>query len=80
VEILFDSGRWVALTDTAELVKTEFASGIRRASTREMKALGLRFLLVNEGDMVYEDMKKYPSFWGITQLAEVNGTHFYRID
>jgi hypothetical protein len=45
-----------------------------------MKALGLRFLLVNEGDMVFADMKKYPSFWGITQLAEVNGTHFYRID
>ena len=57
-----------------------FRSGIRRAATRDLKALGFRFLLVNEGDMVYEDMKKYPSFWGITQLAEANGTHFYRID
>ena len=37
-------------------------------------------LLVNEGDLVYADMKKYPNFWGITQLAEANGTHFYRID
>ena len=80
VEILLDTGRWVALTDTPEFVKTEFPTGIRRAATREMKALGLRFLLVNEGDLVYADMKKYPSFWGITQLAEVNGTHFYRID
>jgi hypothetical protein len=80
VEILLDTGRWVALTDTPEFVKTDFPPGIRRAATREMKALGLRFLLVNEGDMVFADMKKYPSFWGITQLAEVNGTHFYRID
>ena len=80
VEILLDSGRWVALTDTPEFVKTDFPSGIRRAATRELKALGLRFLLVNEGDLVYADMKKYPSFWGITQLAEANGTHFYRID
>ena len=80
VEVLLDTGRWVPLTDTPELVKTDFAPGIRRAATREMKALGLRFLLVNEGDMVYPDMKKYPTFWGITQLAEANGTHFYRID
>ena len=50
------------------------------AATREVKALGFRFLLVNEGDLVYADMKKYPNFWGITQLAEAKGTHFYRID
>jgi hypothetical protein len=80
VEIRLDSGRWVALTDKPEIVKSEFASGIRRAATREVKALGFRFLLVNEGDLVYADMTKYASYWGITQLAEANGTHFYRID
>jgi hypothetical protein len=80
VEVLPDTGRWVPLTDTPETVRTDFAPGIRRAVTWELKALGLRFLLVNEGDMVYADMKKYPTFWGITQLAEANGTHFYRID
>lgn len=80
LEVQSDTGRWVPLTDTPELVKTEFAPGIRRAATREMMSLGLRFLLVNEGDMVYPDMKKYPSFWGVTELAEANGTHFYRID
>jgi hypothetical protein len=45
-----------------------------------LKAIGFRFLLVNDGDMVFADMKKYPTFWGVTQLAEANGTHFYRID
>ena len=80
VEVLRDTGRWVPLTDTAEVVKTEFAPGIRRAVTRELKAIGFRFLLVNDGDMVFADMKKYPTFWGVTQLAEANGTHFYRID
>ena len=80
VETLLDSGRWVAITDTPEIAKPDFPPGIRRAATRDLKALGLRFLLVNEGDMVYEDMKKYPTYWGITQLATTNGTHFYRID
>jgi hypothetical protein len=80
VEVLVDSGRWVALTDTVETVKAEFAPGMRRAVTRELKAIGFRFLLVNDGDMVSADMKKYPMFWGVTDLAEANGTHFYRID
>jgi hypothetical protein len=80
VETLLDTGRWVPLTDKAELVKIDLAHGIRRAATREMKALGMRYLLVNEGDMVFADMKKYPSYWGVTQIAEANGTHFYRID
>jgi hypothetical protein len=80
VEVLTDTGRWVPLTDTPETVKAEFAPGMRRAATRELRAIGFRFLLVNDGDMVYADMKKYPMFWGVTLLAEANGTHFYRID
>ena len=80
VEVLLETGRWVPLTDTSQVVKAEFAPGIRRGVTRELKALGFRYLLVNDGDMVQADMKKYPTFWGITQLAEANGTHFYRID
>jgi hypothetical protein len=63
-----------------ETVKAEFAPGMRHAVTRELKAIGFRFVLVNEGDMVSTDMKKYPMFWGVTHLAEANGTDFYRID
>ncbi len=80
VEVLSSDGRWVAITDTPEYVKAEFPTGIRRAATRDVKALGFRYLLLNDGDEVYKDMNKDPRFWGVTQLAEANGTHFYRID
>jgi hypothetical protein len=80
VEVLAEGKRWVPITDTPEIVPRDAAPGIRRAATREMKALGLRYLLINKGDMVYEDMRKFPAFWGVTELAEANGTHFYRID
>src|ERR1035438_8460832 len=60
VEILLDSGRWVALTDTPEIVKFEGPPGIRSAATRELKALGLRYLLVNDGEAEYPDVKKNP--------------------
>jgi hypothetical protein len=80
VEVLSETGRWVPITDKQEIVKDEFALGIRRAATRDVRALGFRFLMVNEGDMVYADMKKFPAYWGVTHLAEANGTHLYRID
>jgi hypothetical protein len=80
VEVLLPSGRWVALTDTPEFVKATVPAGIRRAAARDVNALGFRFLLLNDGDFVYQDMHKYPNFWGVTPLAEANGTHLYRID
>jgi hypothetical protein len=80
VDVLEPSGRWVAMTDTVEMKKVEPPGGIRRAATRDVKLLGLRYLLVNEGDFIYEDLKKNLSYWGLTQLFELNGTHLYRID
>lgn len=79
VEILLDSGRWVPITDTVETAKADFP-GIRRAAARDVKALGVRYLLLNPGDMVYDDIRKYPAFWGVTLLSEANGTQLYRID
>jgi hypothetical protein len=80
VEVLLDSGRWVALTDTPAFVKADFPTGIRRAAARDVKALGIHYLLMNDGDYVYPDIKKYAKFWGVTHLADANGTHFYHID
>jgi hypothetical protein len=80
IEVLSPSGRWVPITDTVQFVKADFPTGIRRAAIREVKALGFHYLLLNEGDYVFQDMKKYPAFWGVTPLGEANGTHLYRID
>jgi hypothetical protein len=80
VEILLPDGRWVPVTDTIDDVKAGPPEGVRRAATRDLKALGFHYMLVNESDMVYEDLVKYRAFWGVTELAKANGTHFYHID
>jgi hypothetical protein len=80
VEILLPTGRWVPITDTQEAVKVNPPDGIRRACTRDLKALGFHFILVNPDDLVYQDMDKYPSYWGVTELAKVNGTRLYHLD
>ena len=80
VEVLAQDGRWVPITDTMEDEKDIVFPGIRRAATRDVKALGIHYILLNEGDLVYEDLIKFPTYWGLTELATANGTHFYRID
>jgi hypothetical protein len=80
VEVLLDSARWVPVTDTSELIKVEPPPGIRKAATRDVKALGFDYLLVNQDDFVNQDFIKNRNYWGITELAEVNGTRLYRID
>jgi hypothetical protein len=80
VEVLTGSGRWAALTDTAEHSDVALPEGIRLAATRDVKARGIRYLWINDSDFCAEDMKNYAKFWGITQVAEGNGTRFYRID
>jgi hypothetical protein len=80
VEVLTGSGRWAAITDTAEHSDDALPEGIRRAATRDVKARGIRYLWINDSDFCAEDMKNYAKFWGITQVAEGNGTRFYRID
>ena len=68
------------MTDTSELVKADFPTGLRQAAAREIKSLGVRFILLNEGDMVFTDFKQYPTYWNVTELAATNGTHFYRLN
>jgi len=80
VEVLMERGRWVAITDTSERTTVEPPAGIRRAATRDVKELGIRFLWINDSDFCAQDMKNYAKYWGITLLGEANGTRFYRID
>jgi hypothetical protein len=79
IHILHD-GRWVPITNTAEVVKIPTPPGIRMAAAREVKALGFHYILLNEGDLVYEDVAKRATYWGFTELAKVDATHFYRIE
>jgi hypothetical protein len=73
-------GRWVPITNTSVMFKPGAPTGLRRAAANEVKALGFHYILLNEGDLVYEDVAKNATYWGFTELAKVDGTHFYRIE
>lgn len=80
VEVWTDVGRWVPLTDTAEEADIDPPVGMRRAAALELKARGIDFILVSDAEFASADLRKYPGYWGVTEIASANGTRFYRID
>jgi hypothetical protein len=77
---ILHNGRWVPITNTFEVVKQGPPPGIRLAAAREVKDLGIHYILMNEGDLVYQEASKNATYWGFTELAKVDATHFYRIE
>jgi Dolichyl-phosphate-mannose-protein mannosyltransferase len=80
VEVLDGRGRWVPLTDSVETAVFDVPAGLRRAATLEMKARGIGYLLVSDSDFFATDMKKYRSFWGVTELYSTETARLYMID
>ena len=80
VEIRGEDGRWTRVRAQVETTVMEGSPELRRAAAQQLKTRGIFYLLINDSDYVAADMKKNASFWGITELAEANGTRFYRID
>ena len=80
VEVPDAHGRWAPLTDNFEPSVLDVPPGLRRAATLEMKAREIRYLLVNETDFFAEDMRKYPSFWGVIELYSNETARLYLID
>ncbi len=73
-------GRWMPLGRGPEVTRMEPSTDLRMAATRELKGRGIRYLLINDSDSTGADMKQNTSQWGITRLAEANGTVLYRVD
>lgn len=80
VERLNESGKWERIAATQEVTSAILPVDIRVQATRALKERGIGFLLINDGEFTAADMKEHSSLWGITELAEANGIHFYRID
>jgi hypothetical protein len=79
VEVL-RSEQWVPLSDTAQVTPLDVPSGLRRAAAQQLKVHGIRYLLVSDSDFYADDMRKYPTFWGLTELREQDRSRLYIIN
>ncbi|MBK9171181.1 MAG: glycosyltransferase family 39 protein [Bryobacterales bacterium] len=75
-----EDGRWRTLAREPEQWRTAEPLGLRRAATREIRARGVRYLLMYPFDYGADDIREKPELWGVTPLAEERDAILYRLD
>lgn len=78
IVVSYESSQGVLVQETLENAAATDSG--QRAAALKVKSLGLGYLLVNASDAVAENMKDHFNMWGLTKLAEENGTTLYGID
>ena len=80
LEGLGTDGNWRTVTAQPETALHWALPGLRRAAIQELKSLGFDYVVARLDEGAGVDMHRYPSFWGITILREVDGACVYRLD
>ena len=80
IDILDESGKWTTVTDKWERHLQPMTVNLRRAASEELKARGIRYLLVGYDDIGSEDLQQHPQFWGIHLLADAGYSRLYYIE
>jgi hypothetical protein len=73
-------GHWRTLATQPETALHLAPAGLRRAAIEELKSLGFDYIVARLDTDSGSDMRRYPAFWGITLLREVDGACVYRLD
>src|SRR5439155_1002525 len=80
LEGMDDAGKWKELAGAPEESEGQPQLGLRRAAIEEVKARGIKYLLIGDSDFVARDFKARSARWGITLLGEHNNSKLYRAD
>ena len=73
-------GRWRPLGGDPESIARPFKAGLRAAAGAELKARGVEYLVLFDGDHAAEDFRARAAEWGVTMLGERGGARLYRIN
>lgn len=73
------SGAWTTLSDRPAESLRAIRASLRMAATAELKARGIHYLVVTPGDPGADDLRRYPSYWGLKLVGSSGGTLLYRI-
>jgi hypothetical protein len=80
VDVLDPAGKWTTVsTDPEDMSGTQWA-GLRRAATAEVKAAGVSYILIEEGDFGARDYIDKAPLWGWRQVDEKAGAHLFYIE
>lgn len=71
---------WKTIDVTLQQSERPIRLSLRRAAVQELKARGIRYLLIEDSAWNAKDWREYPKVWGITCIGETQGTRLYRIE
>jgi hypothetical protein len=75
-----EDDRWIAISDQPIQFQQASRVLLRRAASAEIKARGIRFVLINPGDAGADDFRRDPSAWGMTAAGAVGDVRLYHIE
>ena len=73
-------GKWSAIASQPIESPRPITVSQRRAAASELKARGIRYVLVNKDNAGSDDFRLYSNLWGMKCLAEAAGSRLYYID
>jgi hypothetical protein len=80
IDVLDASGKWTTVSKDAEDMNAPGWAGLRRAAAAEVKALGVSYILIEEGDFGAKDYIDKAPLWGWRQMDEKAGAHLFYIE
>jgi hypothetical protein len=73
------AGRWLQLAAQPQLSDAPLPAGLRHAAIEELKARGVRYMVVFDDEPHAEDFILNSHKWGIRQLAELKHARLYEL-
>src|SRR5260370_29939 len=80
VEGMDAQGNWTTLSSEAQEFVTRSPVNLRLAATSELKARGIRYLLIEKYDLKSEDFEMNSKVWGIKCIGERKAARLYQIE
>jgi len=70
---------WITVSGRADESIRPMPVSLRLAASEELKARGVRYLLIDDSDLRADDFRVYAKLWGITQVGQWRSRRLYYI-
>jgi hypothetical protein len=74
------NGQWTRLQSRETSATKPPRGDLRMAVRDELKAAGIRWILIRDGAYGADDLRANSPYWGVTQMAEAHGLRLWRLD
>jgi hypothetical protein len=72
------SGKWRTIDEASDFEQPVPLNGLREAAALELKAMGYRYLLLQDSDSAAQDFRERRAEWGVEVVGEIPGALLYK--